>query len=186
MANTTIYPGQLYHVYNRGVNRQLIFFNEGNYDFFIRRMKRYFVPSRVDVLAYCLMPTHFHILIVAKLQKFGTRVMQPFATSYVKAINRQQRRVGPLFQGPYRARQVTTDGDLVHLSRYIHLNPVVAGLVSSPAEWRYSSYEEYLGTWATTFLRKEKVLSYFDSPEEYQAFVEDPSLPTKPRSQAFG
>jgi REP element-mobilizing transposase RayT len=174
MTRPAIVSGQIYHLFNRGVNRQPIFFNKGNYTFFIGRMRRYFRPTLVEVLAYCLMPTHYHILILPRTDDFGKAVMQPFATSYVKAVNKQQGRVGTLFQGAFKSRLVQRDGDLLHLSRYIHLNPVSAGLVSSPADWRHSSYLDHVGTRHSTFLFKGKLLSYFDSAADFQAFVEDP------------
>ena len=174
MTKPAILAGQIYHIFNRGVNREPIFFNQGNYTFFIGRMRRYFRPELVEVLAYCLMPTHYHILIVSETNDFGKAVMQPFATSYVKAVNKQQGRVGTLFQGAFKSRLIQGDGDLLHLSRYIHLNPVSAGLVSTPEEWPHSSYRDYIGLRQGSFLSKDRLLGYFDSVADYQAFVEDP------------
>jgi putative transposase len=89
--------GQTYHLYNRGVNRQPIFFCAENWVYFIKRLRHYFQPELVDILAYCLMPTHYHLMIHLKTDDLSARVMQPLGVSYTKAINRQQGRVGPLF-----------------------------------------------------------------------------------------
>ena len=98
--------------------------------------------------------------------------MQPFGVSYSKAINKQQKRVGPLYQGPFKAKHVDQEGYLLHLSRYIHLNPVEAGLVKSPEQWAYSSYRDYIGLRKGTLAKPEIVLSQFTSPDEYRGFVE--------------
>ncbi len=134
-----------YHVYNRGVNFQDIFFNKENWVFFLRRLREYFTPDKAIIIAYCLMPNHYHLLVYLLTDNFGTEVMQPLTVSYSKAINNQEKRVGPLFQGPYKAKSVGNDRYLLHLSRYIHLNPVEAGLVNKPEEWAFSSYQEYIG-----------------------------------------
>jgi len=161
-----------YHLYNRGVNRQPIFFCDENWGFFLRRIRRYFPPELVDILAYCLMPTHYHLLVFLKTDDFGARVMQPFGVSYTKAINKQQGRVGPLFQGPFRAKLVDRDEYLLHLSRYIHLNPVADGLVAQPEAWTFSSYRDYVGLRNGTLPATGLVLSQFPSRQAYQAFVE--------------
>ena len=164
--------GHYYHLFNRGVNRQPIFLCEDNWGYFIARMRHYFRPELVDIVAYCLMPTHYHLLVHLKTDDFATKVMQPFGVSYTKAINRQQGRVGPLFQGPFRAVWVDKDEYLLHLSRYIHVNPVAAGLVARPEEWAFSSYRDYVGLRKGTLPVPDAVLSQFYSRQAYRAFVE--------------
>ena len=164
--------GQVYHVYNRGVSRQPIFFCEENWGFFLRRLRQYFLPDQVEVLAYCLMPNHYHLLVRLKSKDFGKKVMQPFGVSYTKAINRQQGRVGPLFQGPFRAKWVDMDEYVLHLSRYIHLNPVAAGLVARAEDWAYASYRDYVGLRDGTLPATELVLGQFASRQAYREFVE--------------
>jgi putative transposase len=164
--------GNYYHFYNRGVNRQPIFFFTDNWGFFIREMRRYFLPEYIDILAYCLMPNHYHLLVYLKTDEISKKVMQPFGTSYVKAINRQQGRVGPLFQGPFKARQVDNAAYFAHLTRYIHLNPVRAKLADGPAEWPFSSYNDYTGARRGSLPNTEIVLAEFDGRDAYRAFVE--------------
>jgi REP element-mobilizing transposase RayT len=161
-----------YHLYNRGVNRQPIFFQDANWGFFIKRLRKYCQPDYIDIIAYCLMPNHYHLLVYLKTDELSEKIMQPFGVAYTKAINRQQKRVGSLFQGPFRAKHVDQDNYLLHLSRYIHLNPVEAGLVKSPAEWIYSSYRDYIGQRNGTLPKSEIVLAQFGSPADYQNFVE--------------
>jgi hypothetical protein len=98
--------------------------------------------------------------------------MQLFSISYTKAMNKRYDRVGALFQGSFRAIHVNQNNYLVHLSRYIHLNPVVAGLVERPEDWEFSSYREYIGVRSGTLPAPEIVLSQFPSRQAYQEFVE--------------
>lgn len=169
---TEFRAGYTYHLYNRGVNRQPIFFRDENWGYFIKRIRHYFRPELVDIVAYCLMPTHYHLLVDLKTDYLSKQIMQPFGLSYTKAINKQQERVGPLFQGPFRAVWVDRDEYLLHLSRYIHLNPVTAGLVDQPEEWAFSSYRDYIGLRQGSLPATEAILSQLPSRQAYQTFVE--------------
>ena len=182
MTKPQFRAGQCYHVYNRGVNRAPIFFAEENWGFFLRRVREYFKPEFVLILAYCLLPNHYHILLRLQNDELSSAVMQPFGTSYTKAINKQQNRVGPLFQGKFKAQLVKEDAYLTYLTKYIHLNPVKAGLVQAPADWIYSSYQDYIGLRQGTLPSPDLVLNRFPSRKAYQEFVE--TEPTK-RSDAF-
>ncbi|MCL5994750.1 MAG: transposase, partial [Chloroflexi bacterium] len=135
--------GCYYHLYNRGVNKERIFFDNENFAFFLRQMRHYFNDA-VDVVAYCLMPNHYHLLAYLHTDDLVS-VMQPFVMSFAKAINKRYERVGPLFQGRFASKLIDCDDYLLHLSRYIHLNPVVSGLAGKAEEWEYSSYPEYIG-----------------------------------------
>jgi putative transposase len=186
--------GETYHVYNRGVDRQPIFFEPDNWAFFLRKVREYLLgePRRarstpglsktrgagnraagrgVDVLAYCLMPNHYHLVVRLLADDFSCR-MQRLSLSYTNAINRARSRVGPLFQGPFRAVLVEEESHLLHLTRYVHRNPDAAHLVASPAEWDFSSYRDYLGLRSGSLPSPEIVLQEFGSPEAYRRFVE--------------
>jgi REP element-mobilizing transposase RayT len=173
MAKTVYFPDAYYHIYNRGANRLPIFFADHNWGFFIRRLREYFTEERADIIAYCLMLNHFHLLVRVVSDNFSFDVMQPFGTSYTKAINKEQRRVGSLFQGRFKGKHVDKEGYLIRLSRYIHRNPVDAGLVAQPADWVYSSYREYLGLRKGTLPKPEVILSQFASVKDYAVYVEE-------------
>jgi len=164
--------GGVYHVYNRGVNRQAVFFCAENWGYMLRLLRRHFRPDLVDLVAYCLMPNHYHLMVRLKVDDFGKQVMQPWGVAYTKAVNKQQDRVGPVFQGPFQAVHVARDEHLMHLSRYIHRNPVDAGLVGTPAAWSFSSYRDYIGLRQGTLPRTDDVLALFPSREAYREFVE--------------
>jgi len=154
--------GECYHVYNRGANRQPIFFEHENYLFFLRQLRQYVAgastPANIspaapssraderaaDVIAYCLMPNHYHLLVRLRRDEFS-EAMQSFGQSYTNAINKRHGRVGPLFERRFQAIHVEDDSYLLHLTRYIHLNPVVAGLAPRPEAWECSGYREYTG-----------------------------------------
>jgi len=162
-------PDEYYHVYNRGCNCQAIFCDAENYLFFLRRLRKYLLPS-LDVIAYCLMPTHYHLLVHVHSAD-TSQALQRFSISYTKAFNRQNGRVGALFQGAFKAKWVTKNAYLIHLSRYIHMNPVTAGLVTKPEDWVFSSFREYAGLRRGTMPRPAVVLSQFPSIAAYVDFV---------------
>jgi REP element-mobilizing transposase RayT len=141
-----------------------------NYLYFLRQLRKYLLPEAVEIIAYCLMPNHYHLLVHLMTDDLSS-LMQPFALSYTKAINKRYGRVGSLFQGRFRAVRVDRDEYLVHLSRYIHLNPVIAKLVEQPEGWEFSSYREYVGLRAGTLPKAGVVLSQFSLPDAYRQFV---------------
>ncbi|WP_434222163.1 transposase [Limnospira platensis CENA597] len=164
--------GHYYYIYNRGNNHPIIFFTQDNYIHFLRLIRKYLVESNVaDIIAYCLMPNHYHLLVYFKQNCFS-EVMQKFSLSYVKAINKQYDRVGGLFQGRFQAIAVDNDEYLFHLTRYIHFNPVKANLVKKPEDWEFSSYPEYLQLRGGTLPKIDGVRSLFNSVNDYRSFVE--------------
>jgi len=171
MRVVPIQPFHYYHVYNRGVNRGPIYFSNENYRFFLDRLGKYFNIDTAWIVSYCLMPSHFHLLVYPLTEEFGNQVMQPLSVSYTKAINKRQTRTGPLFQGPYQARLVDKDRYLIHLSRYIHLNPVSSGLVNHPEEWEFSSYRDYIGIRKGGITNPDFIIEYFRDSSEYVDFV---------------
>ncbi|HHH41248.1 MAG TPA: transposase, partial [Chloroflexi bacterium] len=186
---TPLLAGEYYHLYNRGHNRQPIFFERENYLFFLRRVREYLrgesqtsevwgepevrPTSEVwtSIVAYCLMPNHFHLLVCPHDDQLSRR-LQRFSISYTKAMNNRYERTGALFQGQFQAVHVDRNDYLLHLSRYIHLNPVAAGLVARPEDWEFSSYREYVNLRRGTLPDPAIVLSQFPTPAAYRAFVE--------------
>jgi putative transposase len=184
-------PGECYHVYNRGVNRQRLFHSDDNYVYFLRKAREYLLgepksASILDaqsiqdasawqrpltILAWCLMPNHFHLLVRLNCEDFSTR-MKSLGKSYTQAINRAESRTGPLFGGRFQAIHVPDVVYLLHLSRYIHRNPVEAGLVVSPADWEYSSYRDYIGHRDGTLASPQIILGEFGSIAAYRRFCE--------------
>ncbi|MGH2568226.1 MAG: transposase, partial [Bacteroidota bacterium] len=163
-------PDQFYHVYNRGNDRQPIFFDRENYLFFLRRVKEYLAAS-VEIHAFCLMPNHYHLLLRMTKEVDFSDAMKKLLISYTKAINKKYQKVGHLFQGSFKAKLVDSPEYFLHLSRYIHLNPRIAGLVKYPQEWEFSSYREYLGLRKNELVMTEFILSQFRDLKDYQKYV---------------
>lgn len=164
-------PNRYYHLYNRGNNQQLIFFEPENYCHFLRLLRHHFITPRIlDVVAYCLMPNHYHLLVQLKTEQLS-KGMQAMGLAYTKAINKRYQRVGSVFQGRFQAIEVDTSEYLLHLSRYIHLNPVKAGLVEQAEDWAYSSYPEYVAKRNGT-LPQMQVIEQMLTKQRYQEFVE--------------
>lgn len=147
----------LYHVYNRGNNRQRIFFTAANYLFFLKKLREQVHPL-CPIVGYCLMPNHFHLLLYpgeTAVADFPVRAGVPrsrlaaaFATllsSYAQGINKQERRTGVLFEGRTQAKALSTERYAHWCLHYLHQNPVRAGLVPTLAEWPYASYPDYAG-----------------------------------------
>jgi len=175
----------IYHLYNRGVDKSKIFFRKSDWEYFILKMHHYFKPEYVSVLAYCLMPNHYHLLVDIHTEQFISKVIHPFFSSYVISVNKYQNRVGPLFQGPFKAKEIDSDESLLHLSRYIHLNPVEAGLVSHPNEWNYSSYLAYSGKKDEPFINSDLILSMMNGFTNYEKFVLEYSINELDRNLAI-
>ena len=188
---------QYYHIYNRGVNRERIFFEQGNYLLFLRGLKKYICPQ-AEIIAYCLMPNHYHVLVrvkpvqVLEVSLVGTlkvslektsevpspltplsRAIKNFLIAYVKSINLRYSRVGPLFQGQFKAKPIQTFDYLLTLCIYIHANPVKDGLVAEIKDWSYSNYLEWLGERKGSLFTPEFVQENFDSPADYEKLVMD-------------
>ncbi len=164
-----------YHIYNRGNNRQTIFFERDNYVYFLRLMKEHLITNAVDIVAYCLMPNHYHFLVYLRDETLSD-AMKSLSLSYTKAINKRFNRSGVLFQGRFQSIHVAQTDYLINLSRYIHFNPVKAGLVQQPGEWEFSSYLEYAGLRGGTLPKTEYVRTRIEE-SAYQLFLDDYNLP---------
>lgn len=192
---------EIYHTFNRGVEKRPIFLNRRNYLRFMELINYYrFANSPVkysylklmsieergklferleteqnllvEILAFCLMPNHIHFLL-KQLQDNGvSKFMAKTTNSFGHYFNILNKRVGHLFQGNFGAVRIETDEQLVHVSRYIHLNPVSSYIidVNDLENYEYSSYPEYTGK-RKGFCSTQEVLSLFDSVNTYKAFV---------------
>ncbi len=162
-----------YHIYNRGAGKGLIFFNRGNYEYCLRLITRYYKQYGAKVIAYCLMPNHYHFLLRQETDQALSQFINVLFNAYVQAVNRQQGRKGTLFERRFRYVWVDHEDYLIHLCRYIHLNPVKANLVPLIQDWPYSNYLEWIGQRAGTLKDEAFIRECFPNPEAYQQFVVD-------------
>ncbi|MCX5697591.1 MAG: transposase [Candidatus Omnitrophica bacterium] len=188
---TPLVEGNVYHVYTRSIAGYVVFSGEREYHRALETINFYVAehpPSKfssrpaveVDkgeklarIIAYCLMPTHIH-LVLQQLKKNGiSRLMNLAFNSYSSYFNKKHNRRGPLWESRFKVVPVESDEQLLHLTRYIHLNPVTAFLVNSPEGWTYSSYREYLGL----VEERQRICEFSNCLEinalEYQRFVCD-------------
>lgn len=184
--------GSYYHVYNRGNRKQNIFIQYRDYERFLKRMKMYKEKFGVSILCYCLMPNHYHFLLRQETDIPITVFMLRLGTSYAKYFNIKYEQVGSLFQGRFRAKLIETDEYLLHLSRYIHRNPLEIQL-STPgvelADYRWSSYINYLNFVKNPMIESEYILGYFaknNKSNDYKKFVEYGSVGVSLASDPWG
>ncbi|MCX6144260.1 MAG: transposase [Ignavibacteriales bacterium] len=178
------YPGNIYHLFNRGNDRHRIFLEAENYRFSLCRLAGFLKAAEVNLLAYCLMPNHYHMLVQLQDETDFSNVLRNFTSSYVKSFNKWHGRVGHLFQSNTRAKLVDDDKFLVHVCRYDHLNPVIAGLVELPEQWEYSDYRLWIdenapATMANVSLRR----LFFSTGDECRRFVLDYAAEMKTRAE---
>ena len=133
----------VYHVMMRGIGRQDIFHDVEDREKFTETLIRFKRVSQYKLYGYCLMNNHIHLLIKEEKESLSQSIKR-VSVSYVHWYNTKYERCGPLFQGRFKSESVEDDRYLLVVLRYIHQNPLKAGIVSAPAEWRWSSYNEYL------------------------------------------
>ena len=190
MRTAQFFTGGVFHVYTRGVDRRRVFLRFAHYGRCIKTIRSILLTGsatersiknqglalnkKVRLFAYCLMPNHYHLLI-QQIEDGGiTEFMHKLDTSYTMFFNMNNRRSGRLFESTFKAKLIDSDDLCLHVSRYIHLNPVVAKLVEKPEYWRWSSYREY-----TDIETKHPlcdlafIQSFYTSAQSYQSFVMD-------------
>lgn len=191
---TPLVIGQFYHIYNRGSEKRNIFTQPRDYSRFQKTFYYYHLlgpkpsfskftksdlnlfkpdPNKriVEIVCYCLMPNHFHFLVRQLKENGISTFMSQLSNSYTKYFNTKYTRVGALLQGSFKAVLVETDEQLVHLSRYIHLNPMVSGLVKNLYVYKWSSYLEYING-ERIYCSPEEILNFYPSNNAYQEFIE--------------
>jgi len=196
---------EVYHVVNRSFSGQPIFVSVRDYgraqelinyyrnDNLLHRYSQFLKFSKeiqtglfkeyknkkdylVEIIAYCLMPTHFHFLLKQVKDEGIVRFVANFSNGYAKYFNIKNGKRGPVFEGRFKTVAIRTDEQLVHVSRYIHLNPHTSSKIetlSGLEDYPYSSFREYLGETKENICDKELVLGQFKSKEQYKKFVFD-------------
>ncbi|MDP3997516.1 MAG: transposase, partial [bacterium] len=188
-------PGEVYHICTRAVDRQSIFLDKADHERILallihcfpqgviqsysiaRRLKEDIELSQsgkglVDLLVYCVMSNHLHLLVKENTEGGTSLYMQRLLNSYAKYFNLRYKRSGPLFTGRFKAVLVDGDEQLLHVSRYIHLNPYVAHMIDAPLAYPWSSLNEYIGLAKANTCHTKLIAGIMNEPE-YKAFVTD-------------
>ena len=165
-------PGGLYHVIVRGNQRQKTFTGESDYQAYLERLARYRRQYGYTIHAYCLMPNHVHLLVESSAHPLA-KFMQGLQQSYTQYFNKRHKKTGHLFEGRYKAIVCQEDRYLLELIRYIHLNPVRAGMVKAPARYAHMGHHAYVGGKITEIVNPAKVLNMLGGSRGYRRFVQD-------------
>ncbi len=195
---TPLVTNQTYHIFNRSIGGLKIFNKPEDYNRFIGMLALYRYQNLtysyskfesfsesfqnqvldhlqaenkylVEIIAYCVMPNHFHLILKQVTTDGITQFMSRISNSYAKYLNAEQNRLGPLFEGHFKNIEIKNDNYLLHLTRYIHLNPTSAWLAIKPEDWQYSSYKEFLHPTKTGLITP--VLDI--TPTKYQQLMDD-------------
>ncbi len=164
--------GRYYHIYNRGAGRQSIFLNHENYIYVLRLLKEVAAECLVTVIAYCLLPNHYHWLLRQDGDTPAGKVPTRVFGSYSQAFNLANHRTGALFEGRFKAIDVESDEYLHHLCRYIHANPVRHAIASDLELWPYSNYLEWIGKRNGTLIDRAFAQAHFGSAATYEKYVQ--------------
>lgn len=202
--NPPLITGEIYHVYNRGLDDRTTFTDEGGFRRALLTLEYYrpIVPPMrlsqflsldrenrekilkdirqrerlVEVLSFCFMPNHFHLLLRQEVNDGISKFMSNFLNSYTRFFNTKHERVGQIFLRPFKAVRIYTEYQLLHVSRYIHLNPYSARIAKNLQELKnypWSSLREYLGLVKNGLCGKETIFSNFKNADSYLEFVLD-------------
>lgn len=196
MRKEPLENGLIYHIFSKSIAGYKVFRKRGDYDRFLSMLKFYQFSSPpvkfsvyqamddqelyyekylknnehlVEIIAYCIMPTHFHLVLKQLLTNGITIFMKNLLDSYSRYFNIKNNRKGPLWQGRFKSVYVDKNEYLLHLTRYIHLNPVSDSLVEEPVDWGYSSYREYIQEVGNGICNFSDYITL--TPDKYREFV---------------
>lgn len=193
--------GSYYHIFNRSIAKFEIFNSADDYHRFLEIINLYHFANfynkysgflelsishqraitssleksnntLVEIIAFCIMPTHIHLILKQVTENGISRYMAKVLDSYSRYFNIKHQRKGPLWEGHFENILVKTDEQILHLTRYLHLNPTSAGLVKKPEDWQFSSYHQYVSKNRTKDICQFNGLIDLDS-KEYKQFVQD-------------
>lgn len=204
MRKTIFVKDEFYHVFNRGIECRPTFTSKREYDrailtanfyrfqhpplrlskalllkseeresFFLKLKKE--GKAMVEIVSFCLMPNHFHFLLKQCLENGLPKFLSNFTNSYTRYFDTKHKRIGPLFQGTFKAVHIETEEQQIHVSRYIHINPVSSFVIKEKEldSYPWSSLPEFLGEEKEEICNKEIILSHFSSKEKYLRFIHD-------------
>lgn len=198
---TPLITEEIYHVFNKGIADQNVFLNQADYDraqdslFYYKHITPPIKYSRlfslhkddrqtlleqlekakenlVDLIAYCFMPNHFHLLVKQLIDRGISKYLSNYCNSYTRYFNTKRERTGPLFQGKFKAVLITNNEQLLHVSRYIHLNPYSSGIVKTIEDLKNYPYSS-LTKLSTSKVESKIVLEQFKNVDDYRKFVFD-------------
>jgi len=173
------YEGAIYHITTRGNNKNDIFRDREDFKVYLTILEEtliFYSDLNYELVAYCLMNNHVHIIMKTGKEPL-TRIMRRINSMYTRYFNKKYNYIGHLFQAKYFSELIQSDKQILEASRYVHLNPVKAQIVSRPEEYQWASYRIFIGE-KSEFVNTEIILSYFEYSNRqklYKEFVEENS-----------
>ncbi len=200
--------GGIYHVYNRGVGKMKIFEDKKDFRVFLYRLKENLFPEKnkiknsipkkkiynrkllppksFNLICYCLMPNHFHLLMQQKTDLPISKIISKICTGYSMYFNKKNNRVGSLFQDAFKAVRIENNEQLLWTSLYIHENPVKSGIIKKLEDYEWSSFLDYTKSNPNTLCKKDILLGQFISPKSYLKYFKNPEENKKAQNQMIG
>ncbi len=191
-----LFPEKYYHIFNHAVGKEILFRNDENYNFFLKKYN-FYISSVADTYAYCLLPNHYHFLIKFKSYKEIIRISEEdestlsdssklsenleeqskllsnafksFFSSYSESYNKVYKRKGSLFEPRFRRKIINNKEYFLNVMNYIHMNPVYHEFVNEPDDWRYNSYTSFFNESESKLLRKN-IHKYFNNNKSFVSF----------------
>jgi len=198
----------IYHIYNRGVGKMKIFEDDKDFRVFLHRLKENLFPEKkkaenfilkkkvyerkllppksFDLICYCLMPNHFHLLMQQKTDLPISKLVSKICTGYSMYFNKKHDRIGTLFQDAFKAVRIENNEQLLWISLYIHGNPQKSKLVEKPENYKWSSLLDYIKLSHNTLCKKDILLGQFNSSESYFKYFKDPEENKRAQNQMVG
>ena len=193
MANKKgiIYPGEIYHVYNRAVEKRTIFYDEQDYNYFLQKILFYRLVTGIRLFTYCIIPNHHHFTLKEptpgvvdpggrykpNVNQFKGSAIAKFmgllANSYTKYFNCKYDHSGRIFQGPFQSKLIDNDAYLKKIIPYINLNPVKHKIVKDIKDWPYTSHHEYVDKKKFMLIDKESLIDFDEYKEDLGFYIEE-------------
>ena len=171
------YKNSFHHLYNRGANKANIFFENEEYLYFLNRLRHYKDKYKIDILAYCLMPNHFHLFVRQRTEDFTiSQFTAALLNSYSKAINKKHQRNGTLFESKTKNKLITDESYFVWIIKYILFNPVKAKIVTNIEDWDFSNAKDLLNLRNGTLTNPKLIESFFQSEKQMINFIRDTKI----------
>jgi putative transposase len=185
--------GGIYHIFNQGVDKRKIFLDDEDYHLFLYYLYIYLTPlekvlrryhnlpirlfnknlaKKVELLAFVIMPDHYHLLLTQTDEEGISQLMKQLANAYTQYFNQKYQRRGSLFEGAFKSTSLGNNDILAQMSRFIHLHPVMENLSEEP-EYTWSSYNDYAELTTHRLCNTKRILSLFPSVYAYKKFVHD-------------
>lgn len=173
-----------YHVYNRAVEKRIIFYTEYDYEYFLNKVILFKERTNVKIIAYCVLPNHWHFLLKLTSQvdlQAISKFISLLSNSYTKYFNLNKDHAGRIFQGPFKSKLVRDDDYLRVLINYINLNPLKHKITNKAGDWPYTSHHNYFGKKKHNLIDKDCLIDF----EEYKNGLDDYLVDLKSIDEEF-